>query len=83
MSVVKHIHFEKLRTVVESFKSLQYYTGVVDLALVYAAEQDTTESLNLVSRVYYAFVNPTSFLRVYHIKTTWIYIGQYLFSILL
>ncbi|KAJ8324908.1 hypothetical protein O5D80_006438 [Batrachochytrium dendrobatidis] len=56
MSVVKHIHFEKLRTVVESFKSLQYYTGVVDLALVYAAEQDTTESLNLdniSSRSYY------------------------------
>ncbi|KAJ1341759.1 hypothetical protein BSLG_003654 [Batrachochytrium salamandrivorans] len=52
LTVVKHIHFEKLRTIIENFKSLFFFSGVIDLALAYAAEQDAIDSSDMS--------NPTS-----------------------
>ncbi|KAJ1332254.1 hypothetical protein BSLG_008913 [Batrachochytrium salamandrivorans] len=50
--VSQHIHFEKLRTIIENFKSLFFFSGVIDLALAYAAEQDAIDSSDMS--------NPTS-----------------------
>ncbi|KAL2917260.1 hypothetical protein HK105_203325 [Polyrhizophydium stewartii] len=47
LSVTKHIHFEKLRTIIENYKSLQFFAGVVDLALKYASDQDSKDSSEL------------------------------------
>ncbi|KAI8911837.1 Non-repetitive/WGA-negative nucleoporin C-terminal-domain-containing protein [Gorgonomyces haynaldii] len=46
-SVLKSVSFEKLRDIVESFKSLKYYTGIVDLVLTYATYLDPVENVQL------------------------------------
>ncbi|KAI8929792.1 Non-repetitive/WGA-negative nucleoporin C-terminal-domain-containing protein [Entophlyctis helioformis] len=43
LTVVKTMNFEKLREIVEHFKSLRFFNGVIDLALAYAAILEPAE----------------------------------------
>ena len=44
-SVLKTLSFDKLKDIVESFKSLRYYSGIVDLSLTYASYLDPVDPL--------------------------------------
>ena len=42
MSIVKHIGMDRLKDITESYKSLKFYGGIVDLVLLYASLEDVS-----------------------------------------
>ena len=46
LTIMKHIHFDKIIAIAEHYKSLRFFTGVVDLVLAFAAEQRLTDPVS-------------------------------------
>jgi hypothetical protein len=50
--ILKDIRMDQLRDITESFKSLKYYLGIVDLVLKYAALEDVSALMTESVRIF-------------------------------